>query len=65
MGKTKTLFENISCGAFILRDEYFGLSASGVGNIAVWIAAFLSLYSGVEYTKKFIKNRNELFKNKN
>jgi len=46
-GKVKTVFQMIAIG-FLLMDWPFG-------NFLLWIAVFLTLYSGVDYIKAYIR----------
>jgi len=48
-GKVKTVFQMIAIG-FLLMDWPFG-------NFLLWIAVFLTLYSGVDYIKAYIRAR--------
>ncbi len=55
LAKLKTFAGNFSVGAYILRDEYFGISATLVGDISLLICFALAIISGAEYTTKYIK----------
>lgn len=48
-GKVKTIFQMISIGFLIM--QWWG------GNILLWIAVALTLYSGLEYILAYIKNK--------
>ena len=50
-GKVKTVFQMIAIG-FLLMNWPFG-------NLLLWIAVFLTLYSGVDYLKVYIKAKND------
>ncbi|MFW5619562.1 MAG: CDP-alcohol phosphatidyltransferase family protein, partial [Campylobacter hyointestinalis] len=48
-GKVKTIFQMIAIGFLIM--QWWG------GNILLWIAVALTLYSGLEYILAYIKNK--------
>lgn len=66
-GKVKTVVQIISiCIAIVLGGSMYGflgicISGTLISNIAMWIAAAITLYSGVEY---LIKNRSVIDYNK-
>jgi CDP-diacylglycerol--glycerol-3-phosphate 3-phosphatidyltransferase len=60
--KIKTFFGNISVSAYILKDEYFGISASFVGDVFLILCFIFSVISGVEYISKFQKEKLNLSK---
>lgn len=47
-GKVKTIFQMIAIGFLIMNWRPFG-------DIALWLAVFLTLYSGFEYTIKYTR----------
>jgi len=59
LAKLKTFAGNFSAGAYILKDEYFGISAEFVGDIALMICFILAVISGAEYTTKYIKMKSK------
>jgi len=50
-GKVKTVFQMIAIG-FLLMDWV-------CGNCLLWIAVFLTIYSGIDYLKVYIRSQND------
>lgn len=53
IGKQKTLAQNIAVTALMIHYSIFGIDAHFVGTIILYIALFLTIYSGVDYFIKF------------
>ena len=53
LGKQKTLAQNIAVTALIIHYSIFGVDAHVVGTVILYIALFLTIYSGVDYFIKF------------
>lgn len=51
-GKLKTVFQMIAVGFLTYKNELLGINALFVGNILVYVATIISIYSGWEYFKK-------------
>lgn len=54
--KLKTFAENFAVSSYILRDEYFGVSASLLGDVSLLIAFVLAIISGAQYISQYIKS---------
>ncbi len=54
--KLKTFAENFAVGSYILRDEYFGISASFLGDVSLLVAFILAVVSGAQYISQYLKN---------
>ncbi len=57
VAKIKTFVGNFAVGAYILKDEYFGISATLVGDVSILMCLALSLISGADYVTKYLKMR--------
>jgi CDP-diacylglycerol--glycerol-3-phosphate 3-phosphatidyltransferase (EC 2.7.8.5) len=55
LGKQKTLSQNIALSALIIHYPLFGIDARLVGIIILYIALFLTVWSGVDYILKFCR----------
>jgi CDP-diacylglycerol--glycerol-3-phosphate 3-phosphatidyltransferase len=55
LGKLKTLSQNIALSALIIHYPLFGIDAHLVGIITLYIALFLTVWSGVDYILKFYR----------
>jgi CDP-diacylglycerol--glycerol-3-phosphate 3-phosphatidyltransferase len=55
LGKQKTLAQNIAVTALMIHYSIFGINAHDVGMVILYIALFLTIYSGVDYFIKFYK----------
>jgi CDP-diacylglycerol--glycerol-3-phosphate 3-phosphatidyltransferase len=55
LGKQKTLAQNIAITALMINFSIFGVNAHNVGMVILYIALFLTIYSGVDYFIKFYK----------
>ena len=53
LGKQKTLAQNIAVTALMINYSIFGVDAHSVGMVILYIALFLTIYSGVDYFIKF------------
>jgi CDP-diacylglycerol--glycerol-3-phosphate 3-phosphatidyltransferase len=53
IGKQKTLAQNIAVTALMIHYSIFGIDAHVVGTIILYIALFLTIYSGADYFIKF------------
>jgi CDP-diacylglycerol---glycerol-3-phosphate 3-phosphatidyltransferase len=53
LGKQKTLAQNIAVTALMINFSIFGVNAHDVGMVILYIALFLTIYSGVDYFIKF------------
>lgn len=53
--KLKTLAGNIAISSYILKDEYFNISAKFVGDIFFVICFALTVISGAQYISRYIK----------
>lgn len=60
LAKLKTFAGNFSVGAYILKHEYFGISATFVGDVSLLICFILSFISGADYITKYIRLRRGL-----
>jgi len=61
LGKKKTLCQTIAVSALIIHYPFLGLNAHAVGMIILYVALFLTVYSGLDYFSQFyqstIKNK--------
>jgi CDP-diacylglycerol--glycerol-3-phosphate 3-phosphatidyltransferase len=55
LGKQKTLAQNIAVTALMINFSIFGVNAHNVGMVILYIALFLTIYSGFDYFIKFYK----------
>lgn len=55
LGKKKTLCQVFAVSALIIHYPLFGIQAHLVGEVILYLALFLSLYSGVDYFLKFYR----------
>jgi CDP-diacylglycerol--glycerol-3-phosphate 3-phosphatidyltransferase len=55
LGKQKTLAQNIAITALMINFSIFGVNAHNVGMVILYIALFLTIYSGFDYFIKFYK----------
>jgi len=53
LGKQKTLCQIIAVSALMIHYPIFGLDAHAVGIVVLYVALFLTLYSGADYSIKF------------
>ena len=53
LGKQKTLAQNIAVTALMINFSIFGVNAHDVGIVILYIALFLTIYSGIDYFIKF------------
>ncbi|MGA2780308.1 MAG: CDP-diacylglycerol--glycerol-3-phosphate 3-phosphatidyltransferase [Smithella sp.] len=53
LGKQKTLAQNIAVTALMIHYSIFGIDAHFVGTVILYIALFLTIYSGIDYFIKF------------
>jgi CDP-diacylglycerol--glycerol-3-phosphate 3-phosphatidyltransferase len=53
LGKQKTLAQTIAVTALMIHYSIFGVDAHFVGTIILYIALFLTIYSGIDYFIKF------------
>jgi CDP-diacylglycerol--glycerol-3-phosphate 3-phosphatidyltransferase len=62
LAKLKTFTGNVAVSAYILKDEYFGISAQNVGDIFIILCFILSIISGAEYITFFQKEKRKISK---
>jgi CDP-diacylglycerol--glycerol-3-phosphate 3-phosphatidyltransferase len=62
LAKLKTFTGNVAVSAYILKDEYFGISAQTVGDIFIILCFILSIISGAEYITFFQKEKRKISK---
>jgi len=53
LGKYKTIFQSIAIIGLCLHYEYFGVNFHIVGMFFLWIAIFMTIWSGVAYFRHF------------
>lgn len=58
-GKLKTVFQMIAVGFLTYKNELLGINALFVGNILVYVATIISIYSGYEYFKKHFNSSKQ------
>jgi len=56
LGKKKTLCQTIAVSALIIHYPFLGLNAHAVGMIILYVALFLTVYSGFDYFSKFYQS---------
>lgn len=56
LGKQKTVTQIIAVTALIIHYSIFGINAHRVGTLVLYIALFLTIYSGVDYFIKLYKS---------
>jgi CDP-diacylglycerol--glycerol-3-phosphate 3-phosphatidyltransferase len=55
LGKQKTLAQIIAVTALMIHYPFLGLDAHFIGTIVLYVALFLTLYSGIDYFIKFFR----------
>lgn len=55
LGKQKTLAQIFAVTALMIHHPFLGLDAHFVGTIILYVAFFLTIYSGVDYLVKFYR----------
>jgi len=55
LGKQKTLAQIIAVTALMIHYPFLGLDAHFVGTIVLYVAFFLTIYSGIDYFVKFYR----------
>ncbi|HOK07009.1 MAG TPA: CDP-diacylglycerol--glycerol-3-phosphate 3-phosphatidyltransferase [Syntrophales bacterium] len=55
LGKQKTLCQVFAISALIIHYPIFGADAHAVGTVILYLALFLSIYSGIDYLAKFYR----------
>jgi CDP-diacylglycerol---glycerol-3-phosphate 3-phosphatidyltransferase len=55
LGKQKTLAQIFAVTALMIHHPFLGLDAHLVGTIILYVAFFLTIYSGVDYLAKFYR----------
>jgi len=60
MGKWKTTIQMMGVPMLMVNQELFSLPIGTVGNIFIYVAAFLSLYSAFIYSMNMVKKLREL-----
>jgi CDP-diacylglycerol--glycerol-3-phosphate 3-phosphatidyltransferase len=55
LGKYKTVFEVAAITFLILNGEYFSIDFYLVGMVLLWIALTMTVISGIDYFKTFLK----------
>ena len=53
LGKYKTIFQSVAIIGLCLHYEYFGVNFHTVGMFFLWIAIFMTIWSGVAYFRNF------------
>lgn len=56
LGKYKTTFEVAAIFFLILNGEIFSIQIRSIGMGLLWVALILSILSGIDYFKKFLKS---------
>ncbi len=62
LAKLKTFAGNVAVSAYILKEEYFGISAKTVGDFCIILCFILSIISGAEYITFFQKEKRKISK---
>jgi len=55
LGKQKTLAQIFAVTALMIHHPFFGLNAHLIGTIVLYVAFFLTIYSGLDYLIKFYR----------
>jgi CDP-diacylglycerol--glycerol-3-phosphate 3-phosphatidyltransferase len=55
-GKLKTIIQIVALCPLVLHYPWWGIDPKPLGNILLYIALFLALFSGVNYTVRFYKD---------
>jgi CDP-diacylglycerol--glycerol-3-phosphate 3-phosphatidyltransferase len=55
LGKYKTVFQVASIFFLIFNEEYFSINFHLVGMVLLWIALVITVISGIDYFKSFLK----------
>jgi len=55
LGKFKTGFQIAAIIPLLIHYQYFGINFQAIGMFFLWVALIFTLWSGVDYFKKFFK----------
>jgi CDP-diacylglycerol--glycerol-3-phosphate 3-phosphatidyltransferase len=53
LGKKKMVFQIVAILGLLLHYEYFGINLHAVGMFFLWLAVILTLWSGINYFRRF------------
>jgi len=54
LGKNKTIFQLVAIAALLIHYEYYNkIDLHRIGMVFLWIALFLTLWSGIDYFWKY------------
>ncbi|ESP62762.1 CDP-diacylglycerol--glycerol-3-phosphate 3-phosphatidyltransferase [Smithella sp. ME-1] len=56
LGKQKTVAQIIAVTALMIHYSIFGINAHTVGTVILYVALFLTIYSGIDYFIKLYKS---------
>jgi CDP-diacylglycerol--glycerol-3-phosphate 3-phosphatidyltransferase len=59
LGKRKTLCQIFALSALIIHYPFLGANAHAVGMVVLYIALWLTIHSGIDYTMKFYRHANK------
>lgn len=55
LGKGKTIFQISALIGLLLHYQYIGIDFHSIGMVLLWIAMFMTAWSGIDYFYKFMK----------
>jgi CDP-diacylglycerol--glycerol-3-phosphate 3-phosphatidyltransferase len=53
MGKTKTVAQICAIVPLLIHYRFYGVDFQKIGTVLLWVALILTLWSGVDYVRKF------------
>ncbi len=53
LGKSKTIYQLVAASALLIHYEYYKINFHQIGMVFLWIALFLTLWSGIDYFWKY------------
>jgi len=60
LGKQKTVAQIFAVTSLMIHYPFLGLNAHLVGTIVLYVAFFLTIYSGIDYLIKFFRNSSQI-----
>ena len=55
LGKQKTVAQIVAVTALMIHYPFLGLDAHFIGTVILYVALFLTVYSGMDYAVKFFR----------
>lgn len=55
LGKYKTAFQIVAVAGLLIHYPIFGIDLHAIGIVFLWVALFLTLWSGIDYLTRFLR----------